>query len=124
MRAGNLTGMPDRRPILVTGSHRSGTGWVGEMLAASPEPRVAYIWEPFSPLARPGICPAPFDRWFQYVAEENEVRSRQPVRDMLEYRYHPGAELRVDAVGQGRRAVRPRLGARERCVTDRARSRC
>jgi hypothetical protein len=85
--------MPDRRPILVTGSHRSGTGWVGEMLAASPHPRVAYIWEPFSPLARPGICPAPFDRWFQYVVEENEGDFRQPVRDMLDYRYHPGAEL-------------------------------
>ena len=66
---------------------------VGEMLAASPHPRVAYIWEPFSPLARPGICPAPFDRWFQYVVEENEGDFRQPVRDMLDYRYHPGAEL-------------------------------
>lgn len=63
------------------------------MLAASPHPRVAYIWEPFSPLARPGICPAPFDRWFQYVVEENEGDFRQPVRDMLDYRYHPGAEL-------------------------------
>jgi len=87
--------MPDRRPILVTGSHRSGTGWVGEMLAASPDPRVAYIWEPFSPLARPGICPAPFDRWFQYVLEENEAAFRGPVRDMLDYRYHPAAELRA-----------------------------
>ncbi len=87
--------MPDRRPILVTGSHRSGTGWVGEMLAASREPRVAYIWEPFSPLARPGICPAPFDRWFQYVARENEAAFRRPVRDMLDFRYHPGAEVRA-----------------------------
>ena len=86
--------MPDRRPILVTGSHRSGTGWVGEMLAASPAPRVGYIWEPFSPLARPGICPAPFDRWFQYVVAENEAPFRQPVRNMLDFRYHPGAEVR------------------------------
>lgn len=86
--------MADRRPILVTGSHRSGTGWVGEMLAASPDPRLAYIWEPFSPIARPGICPAPFERWFTYVTEENEGPYVRPIRDMLSYRYHPGDELR------------------------------
>jgi len=85
--------MADRRPILVTGSHRSGTGWVGEMLAASPDPRLAYIWEPFSPVARPGICPAPFERWFAYVTEENEGPYWRPIRDMLSYRYHPREEL-------------------------------
>lgn len=86
--------MADRRPILVTGSHRSGTGWVGEMLAASPDPRLAYIWEPFSPVARPGICPAPFERWFAYVTAENEGPYLRPISDMLAYRYHPRQELR------------------------------
>ena len=36
-----------RIPILVTGSHKAGTTWVGEMLAASR--RVGYISEPFNP---------------------------------------------------------------------------
>lgn len=37
-----------KRPLLVTGTHRSGTTWVGEMLAQSPE--VHYIHEPFAPM--------------------------------------------------------------------------
>src|SRR5436190_552737 len=45
------------RSILVTGSHRSGTGWVGQVLAASPA-AVGYVWEPFSILHRPGTCAA------------------------------------------------------------------
>jgi hypothetical protein len=36
------------RPILVTGTHRSGTTWVGEMLAISPQ--VHYVHEPFAPM--------------------------------------------------------------------------
>ena len=34
------------RPILVTGSHRSGSTWVGKMIAS--HPRVAYVEEPFN----------------------------------------------------------------------------
>lgn len=82
-----------RRPLLVTGSHRSGTGWVGEMLAASPSPRLAYVWEPFSLRVRPGICNAPFRYWFTYVCEENEAPFRGPLAETLAFRYHPGAEL-------------------------------
>ena len=36
--------MIDTKPILVTGSHRSGSTWVGKMLATSPS--VNYIHEP------------------------------------------------------------------------------
>ena len=50
------------RPILVTGAHRSGTTWVGKMLALAPG--VGYIHEPFSPATAPGISGAPFDRYF------------------------------------------------------------
>jgi hypothetical protein len=64
------------------------------MLAATPQPELAYIWEPFSPQARPGICPGPFHRWFEYVTEENQAAFDGPVSDMLAYRYHSGAEIR------------------------------
>ena len=40
-------------PILVTGSHRSGTTWVGKMLAADSD--TAYISEPLNVLHRLGI---------------------------------------------------------------------
>jgi hypothetical protein len=44
-------------PILVTGAHRTGTTWVGKMLAASPQ--VAYISEPLNVWHRPGVLRAP-----------------------------------------------------------------
>ena len=85
--------MGNRAPILVTGSHRSGTGWVGEMLAATPSPGLAYLWEPFSLRARRGICNAPFRYWFTYVCGENEAAFREPVAQTLAFRYHPLVEL-------------------------------
>ena len=39
-------------PILVTGAHRSGTTWVGKMLAADAD--TGYISEPLNVLHRPG----------------------------------------------------------------------
>jgi hypothetical protein len=82
------------RGILVTGSHRSGTGWVGQVLAASPL-RVGYIWEPFSILHRPGTCAVRFEHWFPYVCAENEAHVRGPVAEMLAWRYAATAELRA-----------------------------
>ena len=79
-------------PILVTGSHRSGTGWVGSVLAASPRP-IGYVWEPFSVLHRPGTCAARFEHWFPYVCAENEADVRGPVADMLRWHYATAAEL-------------------------------
>jgi hypothetical protein len=85
----------ERRPILVTGSHRSGTGWVSSMIAASRETPVAYLWEPFSPLARPGIRDVPFDRWFTFVCTQNQDAYEPGIRRMLAYDYRWGAELRA-----------------------------
>ena len=86
--------MRDRRPILVTGAHRSGTGWVGRMIAATPFPPVAYLWEPFSRLHRPGVLAVDFPYWFPYVCAENEGRIATRVADMLSFRYRPIAEAR------------------------------
>ena len=80
--------------ILVTGSHRSGTGWVGQVLAASPRP-VGYVWEPFSILHRPGTFAARFDHWFPYVCDENAAAVRGPMTRTLEWRYAVAAELRA-----------------------------
>jgi hypothetical protein len=74
-----------QRPILVTGAHRSGTTWVGAMLALSP--RVGMIHEPFSPVTPPGISSAPFDRFFRYVTTENEGPYVEPLERTLRFRY-------------------------------------
>jgi hypothetical protein len=68
-------------PILVTGAHRSGTTWVGRILASAPA--VAYIHEPFHIHHDPATCAATVDHWFPYVCEENEAAYDGPVRDML-----------------------------------------
>jgi hypothetical protein len=65
------------------------------MIAATPSPPVAYLWEPFSPLHRPGICAARFPLWFTYVCADNADRYEGPIRDMLSFRYRWRAELRV-----------------------------
>ncbi len=75
------------RPILVTGSHRSGTTWVGRLLSRSPF--VAYIHEPFSvtDAPGPGICNVRFRHWFTYVTGANEARYYGPLRRMVELKY-------------------------------------
>jgi hypothetical protein len=85
--------MDAHKPLLVTGSHRSGTTWVGKMIAASPA--MAYIHEPFNPLHHPGICTAVFPYWFMYVTNENEAAFYQPIKDTLAFRYHMLPELRA-----------------------------
>ena len=81
------------RPILVTGSHRSGTSWVGGMIAASRSPRVGSIWEAFSLEHRPGTFDVRFPYWFPYVCSENGAPLVAPIADMLRFRYKPMAEL-------------------------------
>jgi hypothetical protein len=65
--------MTAKKPILVTGSHRSGSTWVGRMLAEAPA--VFYIHEPFSVSHPPGagICKARFTYWFTYITRKNEA---------------------------------------------------
>lgn len=108
------------RPILITGSHRSGTSWVGRMLTGSSTP-VACIFEPFSTLHRPGICAAPFPYWFPYICAENEAGTRESVADTLAFHYRTFEELRAmrsakDAARLGRDRARfhrsRRIGAR------------
>lgn len=81
-----------KKPILVTGAHRSGTTWVGRMLAAGPG--VAYISEPLNVLHRPGVFSAPVSRWYTYVCNENGAEFLPAFRQLLDFDYHLGAELR------------------------------
>lgn len=76
----------DHNPILVSGSHRSGTTWTGKMIAESPY--TAYIYEPFNFKHRkPGLCAAPIDCWFKYICQENGSLFRKPLQDTLQFRY-------------------------------------
>lgn len=76
---------PPAPPILVTGSHRSGTTWAGQMLAAAPG--TGYVHEPFNVDLRVGFAPGVFDRWFQYVCRDNEGPYRGAIEKVLSFRY-------------------------------------
>ncbi|MCJ7435853.1 MAG: sulfotransferase, partial [Anaerolineales bacterium] len=79
-------------PILVTGAHRTGTTWVGKMLAANPQ--MAYISEPLNVLHRPGVLRAPVDRWYAYITKENEGRYFPAFQELMAFRYHLLDEIR------------------------------
>jgi hypothetical protein len=80
-----------KQPILVTGAHRSGTTWVGRMLAANPQ--TAYISEPLNVLHRRGVYRADVQHWYQYITEENESKYLPAFYELLNFRYHLFAEL-------------------------------
>jgi hypothetical protein len=110
-----------RRPILVTGAHRSGTSWVGEMLACSESPSVGYIYEPFNPKHRPGVFAAPTPCWFCYVCGENERAYLRSVRETLSFHYGTSREIRSirsyrDVGRLGRDWVRFRRYRRESAI--------
>jgi hypothetical protein len=75
-----------KRPILVTGAIRSGTTWVGKMIAASPT--VGYIREPFGLGRRPGLCGAPFKYWFTFISKENEEYFYEDIKKTVEFRFN------------------------------------
>ncbi|WP_181164731.1 sulfotransferase family protein [Amaricoccus solimangrovi] len=79
-------------PILVTGAPRSGSTWVGNVLAL--DPRSAYIHEPFNKDCPDGRCRARFSGAFTYVTRENEEPYLAPLADTLAWKYSPAAELR------------------------------
>src|SRR5919109_2579473 len=79
-------------PILVTGTHRSGTSWVGKMLAA--DSGTAYISEPLNVLHRPGVFHVKVHRWYQYICEENEKDYLPGFQELLEFDYHLWDEIR------------------------------
>ncbi len=84
--------MENKRPILVTGAHRSGTSWVGRMLDASGN--LTYANEPLSVSHRQGVLGVEVKRWYTYISEENEAEYLPAFRDLIELRYQFFKELR------------------------------
>ena len=80
------------KTILVTGAHRTGTTWVGKMLAAGRG--VAYVSEPLNRLHRPGVMRAPVPHWYTYICKENETEFLPALQETCRFQYHALAELR------------------------------
>lgn len=82
----------NRKPILVTGLHRSGTTWVGRMLSIGGN--VAYVSEPLNVMHRSGVFDADVDHWYTYVCSENEATHLPAFKKTLELDYQFWKELR------------------------------
>jgi hypothetical protein len=78
-------------PILVTGAHRSGTTWVGKMLARAPG--AAYVHEPFNPQRGPGWVGDRLPHWYLYVCPENEGPYLPVFSQVVALRYPIGRDL-------------------------------
>jgi len=77
--------MGKKTPILVTGSHRSGSTWTGLMLAAAPG--VGYIHEPFNKEIRINVNSKPFEHQFQYLCEKNAENYKEVLHRIIQYKY-------------------------------------
>jgi hypothetical protein len=79
-------------PILVTGAHRSGTTWTGQVLSECSG--VQYIDEPFKPSHRRGVFDVDLPKWFIYLAPTDECpRLSYAVGRLLRFDYAWRAEL-------------------------------
>lgn len=77
--------------LLVTGAHRTGTTWVGKMLAAG---GFAYVSEPLNVQHRLGVMAAPVRHWYQYITRENEAEFLPAFQKTLALRYGLLAEIK------------------------------
>ena len=100
-----------RRPVLVTGSHRSGSTWIGRLLAAADE--LHYVQEPFNIVAHQRwMHPRP-EHQFLHVTDANEASWLAPVQQVVDLNYPLGAHLaRRPGLKMSRRASRVALDAR------------
>jgi len=91
--------------ILVTGSHRSGTTWVGRMLTLSR--RLVYVGEPFNVRSGHELFTHKFDRWFEYVCPSNEDEVLGALQDIVELRYPTAYRVRnIDSFREGYSVLR------------------
>lgn len=84
-----------RSPILVTGAHRSGTTWVGQMLNHSGQ--VCYIFEPLHPFdpSRPSAWqPHQFHPVYPYIGPENAAEFASLLESLMGLRYPVWAQAR------------------------------
>jgi len=74
-----------KSPILVTGSHRSGSTWVGKILSTGHD--IGYIYEPFNIGRTISANPKHFKYWFQYIPKETQGEYKLIFEKILSFDY-------------------------------------
>lgn len=82
--------MKNRKPIVVSGAHRSGSTWVGQVLSFPKG--MGYLHEPFNPIyANPvGV---PINKWFLKVDSSNELVYKKHFKEVLTWKFRPFSRL-------------------------------
>jgi len=105
-------------PILVTGSHRSGTTWIGKTISYSASTH--YLGEIFNPSS--GILAGLAAHWFHYVTPQETAKFRDAVGRILSYEYAPRYRKRAFRRFPSRlrlyRLTRQHLGIRRPILKD------
>jgi len=68
-----------KKPILVTGSHRSGSTWIGKVISTAPG--VGYIHEPFNVDIK--RFNPPFTNWFEHLSDASEPSHQDNVKKYM-----------------------------------------
>ena len=98
-------------PVLVTGSHRSGSTWVGRLLASAEG--LHYVQEPFNIVDHHHWFERQPPQQFLYLTDENAAEWVRPMERVLELRYPLVAHVRAKRqVVPLRRALRVTVDAR------------
>jgi hypothetical protein len=87
-------------PVLVTGMHRSGTSWLGEILSAGGD--LTNIGEPLNVLNRQTIFPRRVTYWYTHITGVNEREYLPYYRDAAMFKIHPLNDIRRMRFGSPR----------------------
>lgn len=68
-----------RKPILVSGAHRSGSTWVGKVVSEAQNTH--YVHEPFN--LSMTVYDSPIKYWFEFVSEKTEYNRQQEILTYL-----------------------------------------
>jgi Sulfotransferase domain len=68
-----------KKPILVTGSHRSGSTWIGKIISQAPD--VGYIHEPFN-IGITRFNP-PFTHWYKHLSDDTDTGEQNSVKKYM-----------------------------------------
>jgi hypothetical protein len=92
------------RPLLVTGMHRSGTSWLGAMLAAGGD--FINIGEPLNASNRQTIFPQRVPLWYLHITADNEADFLPYYEDAVAFRAHPILDVKRMRLGSPRDPIR------------------
>lgn len=73
------------KPLLITGAYRTGTTWMGKMLAL--DPGITYVSEPLHLGHSRGVLTQPVENWYSYICEDNGTQFKNAFQNTIQFKY-------------------------------------